>query len=366
MAETAAAAVLLIDISAIVQNWRDLCARHGAPVAGVLKADAYGLGARQVATALHEAGCRHFFVAHLSEAQAVQDLTPDSMLAVLNGLWPGDAPVYAQTGIVPVLGSLAEIDAYAAQAKAESRMLPALLHVDTGMNRLGLPPDEVDVLAANHARLDGIEVLYVMTHLVSAERAADAINLLQRDRFNSACDRLPPAPRSLANSSGIFLPGFGSDLARPGAALYGVNPVPDQRNPMRGVLRLRAMILQVRDVPVGEGVGYNAIWTAPEPSRIATVAVGYADGYPRSLSGVADAYFADADFDWEMVWLVGRVSMDLSTFNVTGRARAKPGVWLELIGPNMPVDEVARRAGTNAYEILTQLGRRYHRTYLPA
>jgi alanine racemase len=356
-----AASVLEVDLGAVVANWRALSARHGGPVAGVLKADAYGLGASEVATALHAAGCRHFFVAHLQEALAIRGLLPGAMLAVLNGLWPGDAPAYAETGIVPVLGSLGEVDAYAAQARITGRPLPALLHVDTGMNRLGLPPAELDALAADPSRLDDIDVLFVMTHLAAAEMPDDPQNARQHAAFAAACARLPQAPRSLSNSSGIFLQGFGSDLARPGAALYGVNPTPGQPNPMRPAIRLRARVLQVRDIPAGAGVGYNATWTALRPSRIATVPVGYADGYPRSLSNRAEACF-----DGAPVPLVGRVSMDLVTFDVTDLPAVQPGAWLDLIGPAMPVDEVARRAGTNAYEILTQLGPRYRRTYLPA
>ena len=361
MLRPAAASVLEVDLGAVAANWHALSARHPGPVAGVLKADAYGLGARQVAAALHAAGCRHVFVAHLAEALAIRDLLPGAMLAVLNGLWPGDAPTYADTGIAPVLGSLAELDAFAAQARAAGRSLPALLHVDTGMNRLGLPADEVDALAADPARLDGIQVLFVMTHLAAAEVPGDPQNARQRAAFAAASARLPPAPRSLSNSSGIFLHGFGSDLARPGAALYGVNPTPGQPNPMRPAVRLRAQVLQVRTVPAGAGVGYNATWTAPRPSRIATVPVGYADGYPRGLSNRAAACF-----DGAPVPLVGRVSMDLATFDVTDLPGVQPGAWLDLIGPGMPVDEVAARAGTNAYEILTQLGPRYQRTYLPA
>ena len=361
MSCSVAASVLEVDLGAIVSNWRALCARHAGPVAGVLKADAYGLGARPVAAALHGAGCRHFFTAHLAEALAMRDLLPGAMLAVLNGLWPGDAPTYTETGIVPVLGSLAEVDAWATQARAAGRPLPALLHVDTGMSRLGLPADEVDALAADPVRLDGIQVLFVMTHLAAAEVPGDPQNARQRAAFAIACARLPPAPRSLSNSSGTFLDGFGSDLARPGAALYGVNPTPGRPNPMRPAVRLRAQVLQVRNVPAGAGVGYNATWAAPRPSRIATVPVGYADGYPRSLSNRGAACF-----DGAPVPLVGRVSMDLATFDVTDLPGVQPGAWLDLIGPGMPVDEVAARAGTNAYEILTQLGPRYRRTYLPA
>lgn len=366
--ECSAGAVLDIDLHAIAANWDTLRRAHSSgPVAAVLKADAYGLGAEPVARRLFAAGCRHVFTAHLGEAQAIRPLLPNplppgTMLAVLNGLWPGDAPAYAEAGIAPVLGSLAEIEAWAAHARTLGRPLPALLHIDTGMNRLGLPPEEVDALAAEPGRLDGVQLLYVMTHLVSAEMPGDPINALQRDRFAQACARLPAAPRSLANSSGCFLgPEFGSDLARPGAALFGVNPTPGQPNPMQAVVRLRARILQVREVPPGGRVGYNGVWTARRPSRIATVSVGYADGYPRVLTNRAAACF-----DEQAVPLVGRVSMDLSTFDITDAPGATVGSWLDLIGPRMPVDEVAHRAGTNGYEILTQLGSRYRRAYFGA
>ena len=319
----------------------------------MVKANAYGLGAERVAPALYAVGCRHFFVAHLQEALAIRRLVPDAMLAVLNGLFPGEAPLYAAEGILPVLGSLAEIEAWAG---------PALLHVDTGMHRLGLSAAELDILANRPALLRRIDLRYIMTHLVASEIPQDGINEAQRERFEAACARLPPAPRSMANSSGVFLgPAFGSDLARPGAALYGINPTPGRPNPMRASVRLRAAILHVRDVPAGEGVGYNGTWIAPRPSRIGTVSVGYADGFLRSLSGRAAGVF-----DGSLVPLVGRVSMDLSTFDLTDAPGAAAGGWLELIGPGMPVDEVASRAGTNGYEVLTSLGPRYQRIYVGA
>jgi len=360
---TSAGAVLEVDLAAIADNWRTLCRLHASgPVAVVLKADAYGLGAEAVAPHLFAAGCRHFLVAHLDEARRLRPLLPGAMLAALNGLWPGDAAAYDGAGVAPVLGSLSEIEEWSAHARAAGRVLPALLHVDTGMNRLGLSPAEVDALAAEPGRLEGIRLLFVMTHLVSAETPGDPINALQRDRFMDAAARLPAAPRSLANSSGCFLgPGFGSDLARPGAALFGVNPTPGRPNPMRAAVRLRARILRVREVPPGACVGYNGVWTAARPSRIATVSVGYADGYPRALTNCAIACF-----DGQAIPLVGRVSMDLSTFDITDAPDAGPGAWLDLIGPGIPVDEVARRAGTNGYEILTQLGARYRRVYLDA
>ncbi|MEJ1979334.1 MAG: alanine racemase [Acetobacteraceae bacterium] len=218
---------LEVDLDAIAANWRAL---KSGPIAAVVKADAYGLGAPRVAARLHAEGCRHFFVAHPAEALAIRDCVPGAMLAVLNGLWPGVAPLLAAQDITPVLGSLAEIDAWTAQAHALGRPLPALLHVDTGMNRLGLDAQALAVLAGDPERLRGIDLRYVMTHLVSAECPDDPVNEQQRLRFAEACACLPAAPRSFANSSGLFLgPGFASDLARPGAALYGVNPTPGGR-----------------------------------------------------------------------------------------------------------------------------------------
>ncbi len=348
---------LVIDRGAIVANWQSL--QQAGPTAAVVKADAYGLGARAVAPALYAAGCRHFFTAHPAEALAIRGLLRGAMMAVLNGLWPGMEREFAASDLTPVLGTLDEIRRWQAQARAAERPLPAILHVDTGMNRLGLDPRELAILAADHGLLNGIYLRYVMTHLVSAECPDDPVNELQRQRFAAACDVLPRTARSLANSSGLFLgPGFASDLARPGAALYGVNPTPGRPNPQRPVVQLRARILQVRDVPVGDGVGYNGQWVASRPSRIATVSVGYADGYLRSLSNRALGYF-----DGQPVPLVGRVSMDLSTFDVTDLPGLQPGSWLDLIGPG-GVDALAEQAGTNGYEILTSLGTRYPRTYL--
>ena len=349
--------VLEIDLGAIAANWRAL---HPGPIAAVVKADAYGLGAPQVAGRLYEEGCRHFFVAHPAEAFALRAIVPDAMLAVLNGLWPGHAASLAAAGLVPVLGSLAEIDEWTAEARARGKPLPALLHVDTGMNRLGLDARALDTLADDPRRLDGIALLYVMTHLVSAETPEDPVNEQQRHRFAAARARLAAAPASFANSSGLFLgPGYASDLGRPGAALYGINPTPGRANPMRPVVRLRTRVLQVRDVGAGETVGYNGCWTALRPSRIAVVSLGYADGFFRALTNRAVAYFDDRPMP-----LVGRVSMDLSTFDATDAPHLRTGDWLDLIGPHNGVDALAAQAGTNGYEILTALGRRYPRIYL--
>jgi alanine racemase len=361
--DSAATARLEIDLGAIVANWRILCQHHPAgPVAGVVKADAYGLGAAAVAPALHEAGCGNFFVALLDEAMAIRDRVPGAMLAVLGGPQPGSEPDYVGNGITPVLNSLAEIDAWSATARKAGHVLPAILHVDTGMSRLGLGPRELAAIQQDRGRLTGIELRYIMTHLVAAECPDEPVNEAQCRRFGAACAGLPAAPTSFANSSGIFLgAAWSSDLARPGAALYGINPTPGQPNPMHLPVRLTARVLSVRDVQPGESVGYNATWRAARPSRIATVGIGYADGWHRALSGRGRAFF-----DGTPVPLVGRISMDLTTFDVTGHPAVQPGGWLELLGPAQTPDDVAIAAGTNGYEVLTSLGRRFHRVYRPA
>ena len=360
MPSDTATPVLTVDLSAIVANWRFLHARR--PSGAVLKADAYGPGAARVGAALFEAGCGHFFVATPDEASAFRDVMPGAMLGVLGGLFRGMERDYAALDLVPCLGSIGEIEAWSGLARDLGRTLPAILHFDTGMSRLGLDARELALLSDDHSLLRGIDIRYVMSHLVSAEVAGDALNARQRDRFNLGRTGLPPAPTSLANSAGIFLDEtFAFDLARPGAALYGVNPTPDQPNPMRQVAGLTAPILAIRDIPAGATVGYNATWTAPRPSRIATVGMGYADGWHRSHSNRSVAFF-----DGRPVPLVGRVSMDLTTFDVTDHAGVTPASRLELLGINRSVDDAARDAGTIGYEVLTALGRRYRRVYLSA
>ena len=352
-------AVLHIDLAAIVANWRALAAR-AAPgaVAGVVKANAYGLGAVQVARALHAAGCRHFFVAHLSEGMALRaGLGAGPMIAVLDGFAPG---ADESAGLVPVLNSLGDVLAHAAAGRSAGRARPALLHLDTGMARLGLDAGEQARLAGDHSLLAGLDLLYVMSHLACADEPAHPLNAAQAARFARACAALPRLPRSFANSSGLFLGAdYASDLARPGCALYGINPTPGAPNPMLPVIRLEAPILQIREIPAGASVGYGASFVAARPSRIATIAVGYADGYLRCLSGQGVAAYRDM-----ILPMVGRVSMDLITLDVTDAPGIAPGDVLQLIGGAAPSpDDLAARAGTIGYEILTSLGDRYRRAY---
>ncbi len=352
-------AILHIDLAAIAENWRLLAAR-AAPgaVAGVVKANAYGLGADKVAPALRAAGCRHFFVAHLAEGIALREtLGPGPMIAVLNGFAPG---ADGDAALVPVLNSLGDVHSHAAAGRSAGQARRALLHLDTGMARLGLDAAEQARLAADHSLLAGLDLLYVMTHLACADEPEHPLNAEQAARFARACASLPKLKRSFANSSGLFLGSdYASDLSRPGCALYGINPTPGAPNPMRQVLQLEAPVLQIRDIPAGASVGYGASFVAARPSRIATIAVGYADGYLRSLSGQGGAAYRGL-----ILPMVGRVSMDLITLDVTDAPGLVPGDAVTLIGGAAPSpDDLAARAGTIGYEILTSFGARYRRAY---
>lgn len=364
-----AGAVLSIDLRKIVANWQLLRARVApAQCAAVVKADAYGLGNAQVAPALLDAGCKVFFVATIDEGIALQQTLRDSEAArivhVLNGIMPATETDLAENALRPVLNSLGEIDAWAALARRHGRPLPAALHVDTGMSRLGLTAEDLNVLADDPSRLDGIRVTLVMSHLACADDPEQQLNVHQLAMFSAARVRLPSAASSLANSSGIFLGAdFWGDLVRPGAALYGIAPVPGQPNPMQAVVRLHGRIVQVREIDTGSTVGYGATHQAAGRERIATVAVGYADGFLRSLSNRGSGYIGS-----RRVPLVGRVSMDLITFDVSDipPSTISPGDMVELIGPHHSVDAIASEAGTIGYEILTSLGARYARVYEPA
>lgn len=357
------AAHLSVDLAAVCDNWRLLCAQADPRTrcAAVVKADAYGLGAPQVATALYRAGCREFFVALVDEGLQLRSHIPaDARLFVLHGALPGAEAECVAHGLIPVLNSLDQVARWRGLARSGGTALRAALQVDTGMARLGLSAVDVDRLDA--AALAGIEPVLLMSHLVAAEEPANPINEAQLRCFEAARKRWPGLPCSLANSSGVFLgKAWHFDLLRPGAALYGVAPTLGRANPMRPVVRLQARLIQSHWVQDEGGVGYNHTWQAEGRRRIATVSVGYADGYLRSLSNRATLRFQGV-----AVPLVGRVSMDTVTVDVTqiDEARLVPGALFDLIDGVHDINALAAEAGTNAYEILTSLGPRYRRTYL--
>lgn len=360
--ESRAGAVLEIDLDAIAANWQKLADRVASKtrVAAVVKADAYGLGMAKVAPALARAGAKTFFVASLDEALALRALLPRAQIAVLNGLVMGAPADFAKAALVPVLNDLGQVASWQGYA-ARRGGAPAMLHLDTGMARLGLPPKETAKLAAEPSLLSGFTLALILSHLACASEPAHPMNLAQLEAFRAALKRLPQAPASLAASGGVFLGSdFLFDMVRIGAALYGVNPTPGRPNPMQQVLRLKAKILQVRDVDRGESVGYGAAHRIDQPARIATIAVGYADGWLRS-----SAHRGAARIAGKSAPVVGQISMDLVTIDVTGHdpATVRPGAYVDLIDERYGIDDAALAAQTIGYEVLTRLGNRFSRVY---
>jgi alanine racemase len=357
-----ASAILEIDLAGIVANWRFLASRvEPARCAAVVKADAYGLGAAQVAPALASAGCRQFFTATVEEGISLRSVLPNSVeIAVLNGLLPGCAEEFVEFRLVPVLNDPGQIAEWRSAA-ARNGGKPAILHLDTGMSRLGLTIRDFGGLAEELCRNDPIQWRALISHLACSDDPLHPLNDIQFERFGNARQRLPNLPASLAASSGVFLgPDFHFDFVRPGAALYGVNPRPGSANPMRQIVKLKGRIVQVREVDRGQTVGYGASHVMEAAGHLATVSVGYADGLPRSMSQRGSGRIGG-----RRVPLLGRVSMDLVVFDVSGvdPALARPGGFIELLHDDYGVDAAAADAGTIGYEILTALGRRYHRIY---
>ena len=354
-------AVLTVDLDAITANYRLLAAQAaGAEVAAVVKADAYGLGAERVATTLAAAGCRRFFVALASEGAALRHTLPGASIAVFNGVDADGIGLFRTHDLTPVLNTPEQIAAWAAGGDGAA----AMVHVDTGMTRLGLAPAELARLLASPPT--GLSLSHVISHLACAEDPDHPLNSAQLAAFQAGLGALAAAglgavKASLANSSGIFLgPDYRFDMVRPGAALYGIAPSPGKPNPLRQVVHLYAKILQVRDVDSPQTVGYGARHRIVRHGRVATVAAGYADGYPRSLSNLGHAFIGDL-----RVPVIGRVSMDLTTIDVTDVAaeHVRPGTMVELIGPRARTDAVAAAAGMIGYELLTRLGTRCARVY---
>jgi alanine racemase len=354
--------VLTIDLGAITANYRALRTRLGgtAACAAVVKADAYGLGAARVAPVLAVAGCKTFFVAHLGEAIALRPLLPqDCSVYVLHGIQTGEIPSVIEHGVIPVLNDLGQVRAWNEAARAAGKRLRGILQFDTGMSRLGLNATEAAELAADRSIIDGIELDYVMSHLACSELPDHSLNAQQLSEFQQLRAQWPDVKASLVNSSGIYLPpAYFFDLARPGAALYGINPTPMRRNPLRGAVTLSGKILQIREVDPPRTVGYGATFRVSQKTRVATVALGYADGWLRALVGKGGAFYRDT-----RIPIIGRISMDLITLDLSRATQATTGELVEFIGPHQSVDDVAAAAGTNGYEVFCRLGQRFHRIY---
>jgi alanine racemase len=357
---------LTIDLDAVEANWRALAHRLlTVECAAVVKANAYGLGIEPVTAKLAEAGCKTFFVADIAEARRARSRAHDATIYVLNGFSAVAAAAFAELNVRPVINSTAELAEWDAFVTAQDWRGGAAIHVDTGMNRLGIAAEEAAALALRLQQQNhGITLL--MSHLACAEIADHPLNANQIRLFRELRMLYHGVPASLANSAGIFIGDTAHfDLARPGAALYGINPTPGQTNPMRNVVELTGPILQVRKVQQGETVGYGAAWTARRPSRIAVVALGYADGLLRAGSGVDRKGGGSAIVSEKSCPIVGYISMDLACIDVTDLAEGavRRGDLATFIGEKLPIDEVSASSSTIAYEILVRLSSRGHLVY---
>lgn len=364
-----ACGILSIDLSALAANWNYLRSLSSpSECAAVVKANGYGLGLEDVATRLHREGCRTYFVAELSEAQRARAVLPDATIYVLNGLPPAAAPVFAEHRLQPVIGSVSELAEWDAFVATSGWSGGFALHIDTGMNRLGITVQEALGIAPRLSRPEhGISLL--MSHFIASEVSSHPRNQEQIQTFRELRALFRGVPASLANSSGIFLGSSAiCDLVRPGVALYGVNPTPEKANPMRRVVELKSRIIQVRAVELGQTVGYDATWTARRPTRLAILSTGYADGYFRAASGSDQRPGGVALVNGQRCPIVGRISMDLMALDITDvpNHSVRRGDFATLIGDGLEIDEVAERAGTIGYEVLTSLGHRYARLYWDA
>jgi alanine racemase len=362
---------LTIDLGALARNWKKLAAL--APSAGtgaVVKADAYGLGAEHVVSALAKAGCRTFFVAYAHEGAAVRRAASNARIFVLTGAEPREYGAYVKSALTPMLSSVEQLRLWL----AEGPKLPFGINVDTGMNRLGLHPGEAAIVGADTVVLQGAGLCHIMSHLACADDPAHPMNQRQLQVFQRLVEIHSDVEASLSNSAGIFLGNdFHFNLTRPGIALYGGEAVNGAANPMEPVAQLETRVMQVRTAMAGETVSYGATVTLNRKTRIAVCGTGYADGFHRaSGAGVAMRKTGrPAGFGFiagKKVPILGRVTMDLTMFDVTGLpdGAVKVGNYVGLFGSNIALDEAARAAGTIGYEMLTGLGARYARQYLAA
>ncbi len=347
---------MTVHLDAIVHNYQTLKSKsHGAECAAVVKADAYGLGMAEVAPALcHDGGCEVFFVANLAEAVELRRVLPDATIYVFNGVMPDQVKTLVEHNIRPVLNDLSQVETWTGRTE------PCGIHIDTGINRLGLSEEEADQFFEEKPDLN---VSLVMSHFIQSEIANHPSNQMQLDRFMRVRYQLPDSQGSLCNSGGIYLgEDFHFDQLRPGIMLYGGNPgLPSLPEGLRHAVELHGKILQIRDLKPGMAVGYNSQWTAAENARVAIVNVGYADGTYNTRDNRAKVFVGG-----HFAPVVGKVSMDMIAIDISdskfNHVTVKDEV--ELIGPNITLEMVAEVSTLGQYELLTGIGQRYNKNYI--
>ena len=356
--------ILTINLEKLAANYRVFQNKVGTncDVAGVIKADAYGLGLKQVSDQLKKLGCPLFLVATLDEALELREYDSDTPIAVLGGLMNKTESTYVEHHITPILNTPIDIKNWNDYAAQQHKNLKAILHCDTAMNRLGLSTQETKDFVQNRDLFNNIDITMVMSHFACADELDHPLTTQQAERFDTVAQSFPNAQKSLANSSGLFRnPQYHYDMVRPGYSLYGGNPTPETTNPMQNVVTLHSRILQIRECKKGQSIGYGATHEFNKDTRTATLALGYADGFLRSNSAKAVVYY-----EGQPCPVLGRVSMDLVSIDISHIKEKQPqqGEAIEILGDHQTVDDLANSAGTIGYEILTSLGKRYKRRYI--
>jgi alanine racemase len=330
---------LTIDLAALARNYRTLARLSGRAECGAaVKANGYGLGIDRVVRSLSQAGCRSFFVASLAEALAVRAADGSAEIILLHGVGREDIPATRAAAILPVINTPVQAQDWASTGASCAAML------DTGINRLGLGADQLDVLA-------GLQVELLMSHLACADTPSHPLNRAQLEAFRGLGCRLQARRRSLANSCGIALgPDYHFDLTRPGIGLYG------GLEGTETVICAQAQVLSRRQIPAGQSVGYGGTWIARRDTPVVTLGLGYADGYFRCFSGKGIGYWQE-----HALPVIGRISMDLTTLDASAAPELQVGDWVELLGPHMPLPRASMISGLSEYELLTSLSPRYQR-----
>jgi alanine racemase len=356
--------ILEVNLTRIKNNYTTISnkVKKDCVIAAAVKADGYGLGMDNAAKAMQDAGCRSFCVAYVEEGLNLRECMANIKIFILNGIQKEDVEITAKKNLIPVLNDLYQIELWNAYAMKINKKLPAVIHIDTGMARLGLTESNTERVADNPDFTSHLDIEYIMSHLACADEPQNPANQRQLSLLNQYINLFPNTKISLANSAGIFLgDNYHFDMVRPGCSLYGINPIPKMPSPVQQVAKLMAEVIQVRNIEKDQGVSYSGRYIAKKGDRLATLLCGYADGYLRSLTGNSFAYF-----DGMRLPVVGTVTMDMIMIDITKvpENKLQHMNYVELLGDNITVDELATNAKTIGYEILTSLGNRFKRVYV--
>ena len=358
---------LSVNLGAIKANYNILRALAGsADCVGIVKANAYGMGMDAVSKALWSQGCRTYGVALLSEAAVLRQYLPDADIFVLNGLMKGAAGDYHHLQLRPALASIEEVEEWSLYCRTNEVRLPAAIHVDTGINRLGIEYEDAITFFQNDHACEDFELCMLMSHLACADEPTHPLNQKQIEKFTALRSCVPNVKFSLANSAGIISgPNAHFDVIRPGISLYGSNPIANSVVNLERVMTLEASVMQIRTAAMGQSVGYRETFVCQRPTKIAIIGLGYADGYPYSLSGTNSQTKAYVSISGHRAPIIGRVSMDMLGVDVTDlpEQMVSRAMMVEMIGENISLDGVAQASESNSYEVLARLGNRFERVY---